>query len=274
MKRYSLRLVIAAIVLFSAIPAFAKGQDIVRMNQDVEITKSMVVNDVVVIGGSATISGTVDNNVVAKGGSVTLKPGCLVKENVVIVGGELVKDPAAEVHGKISQIYMPHFIPSISTFFKGNWMTLWVTLSLLALLGFLGLAILLNALIPGHMAAAVKALEHSFIAMLLWGILWIILIVPVAVLLAVSIVGIILIPLEILLVVLAMIIGYIAAGILIGKKVLSSFTKKRLPFIDAILGILLLSVIGFVPVVGPIVKMLFLIAGFGAVLTTRFGTIR
>lgn len=272
LKRLSLVLIF--IFIFSAAHAFAKAQDIIKMNTDIEISKDMVVNDVVAVGGNITVFGRVENNVVAVGGSVILKPKSYVGQQVVIVGGDLTKDPTASIGGRITQIYMPHFIPSFMTFLKGGWLALWATISILTLLGFLGLTILLVALIPEHMGTAVNALERSFITMLLWGILWMILIVPIAVLLAISIIGIILIPLEILLVVLALIIGYIASAIFIGKNILSSFKKLPLPFIDAILGILILFVIGFVPIVGPFIKALFLIAGFGAVLTTRFGTIK
>ena len=253
---------------------FAKAQDIIKINRDIEVTKDMAVNDVVAVGGNVTVSGRVENNVIAVGGSVILKANSSVGGQVVIVGGDIIKDPTAAIGGRITQIYMPHFIPSITTFLKGGWVALWATISLLALLGFLGLAILLAALIPEHIGTAVNALERSFLSMLFWGILWMILVVPVAVLLAISIIGIVLIPLEILLVVLALIIGYIASAIFIGKNILLSFKKISPPFVDAVLGILILFLIGFVPVVGPIIKMLFVTAGFGAILTTRFGTIK
>jgi hypothetical protein len=97
-------------------------------------------------------------------------------------------------------------------------------------------------------------------------------VIPIAILLAISIIGIILIPLEILLIVLALIIGYIASAIFIGKSVLLALKKAPVPFVDAILGILILFMIGFVPIIGPIMKTFFLIAGFGAVIATRFGT--
>lgn len=273
MKRLSI-LAIALVSVFAATVAFAKGHDIIKINTDVEITKDMVANDVVVIGGNITVFGKIEGNVVAVGGSVNLKPASTVGGQVVVVGGDVAKDPAAAVEGRITQIDMPHFMPSITTFLKGGWLALWATISLLALLGFLGLAILMAALIPEHIGTAVSALEKSFVNMLLWGVFWIILIVPIAALLAISIVGIVLIPLEILLVVLALIIGYIASAIFIGKNIMLSFKKVSLPFVDAILGILVLFLIGFVPVVGAIVKFLFVTAGFGAVLRTRFGTIR
>lgn len=267
-------LIIGTILLLSASSASAKSQDIVKMNTDIEISPGMVANDVVAVGGNITVFGKVENNAIAVGGSVILKPNSSVAGQIVVVGGDLIKDPSATIAGRITQVYMPHFIPSIVTFLKGGWLVLWAAVSVLMLIGFIGLTVLLVALIPEHMGTAVNALERSFMAMFLWGILWTILIVPVAVLLAISIVGIILIPLEILFVVLALIIGYIASAAYIGKNILLTFHKISPPFIDAILGILVLFAVGFVPFVGSIIKVIFLVAGFGAVLTTRFGTIK
>jgi hypothetical protein len=266
--------IIICLALFLASSAFARERDIIRMNTDIDVPQNMVVNDVVAIGGNISVSGRVENNVVAVGGSVTLKAGSYVGGEVVVVGGEIFKDQAATVGEKVTQIYMPRFIPSVVEFLQGKWIVLWATISILALLGFLGIAILFAALIPEHIGAIVKIMERSFMIMFLWGLLWSILIVPITVLLAISIVGIILIPVVILLIAIALIIGYIASAVFVGKKILSSFKKIRLPFINVIVGILILSAIGFVPIIGPVVKIIFLMAGFGAVLLTRFGTTR
>jgi hypothetical protein len=205
---------------------------------------------------------------------VTLKARSSVGGEVIAVGGEVTKEEGASVAEKITQVYMPHFIPSLVNFMKGRWIALWATISLLALLGLLGLAILITALAPDHIAHTVNSLIRSFPTALLWGLLWAILIVPVIVLLAISIVGIILIPVVIFLVGLALICGYIAASIFIGKKVLASVKRHPFPFAEVITGILILFLIGFLPVAGALVKAVFLIAGFGAVITTRFGTIK
>lgn len=265
--------VAAAFILLSVCgTAFAKGEDVVRFYRDVAIAQGQDVNDVVAIGGSVTVFGRVAGNVTALGGFVVLKPGSYVGGEIVSIGGEVIKEPGAELVGRVTTIYMPHFIPSFATILKGGWLAMWATISVLVLVGFLGLAILIIALMPDHMKVVVKSLETSFGIMLLWGLAWTILIVPVAALLAVSIIGVVLIPVEILVVVLALIIGYIAGGVFIGKHILASFMKKPMPIVDALLGIVVLFLIGFVPIVGPVIKALFLIAGYGAVLVTRFGT--
>lgn len=272
MRKWLVGFATAFILLAACTCAFAKGEDVVRFYRDANIAQGAEANDVVVMGGNVTVFGRVNGNITALGGFVVLKPGSYVGGEIVTIGGEVIKEPGAELIGRATTIYMPHFIPSFATLLKGGWLAMWATISILVLVGFLGLAILIIALIPDHMKTVVKSLETSFGIMLLWGFIWTILIVPIAAVLAISIIGVILIPVEILLVVLALIIGYIGAGIFIGKHVLASFIKKPLPVVDAIVGIIILFLIGFIPFVGAVIKALFLLAGYGAVLVTRFGT--
>lgn len=273
-KRLSV-FIVSGLLMSVAVSAASADEkpDVIKLRKDLEISRNMVVKDVIVIDGDLTVSGRVEGNIVVVGGTMTLKSGSYVKGGVVVIG-EILKDPAAEVLGKITQVYMPHFIPSVIDFFKGGWMAFWAAISLLALLGFLGLSVLMVALIPEHMGAITLSLERSFPAMFLWGALWMMLIVPIAVLLAISIVGIVLIPLEMLLAALAMLIGYIASAIFVGNKIFTMAKRPAIPFLSAILGIVVLFLIGFIPVAGAIMKSVFLIAGFGAVVTSRLGTVR
>jgi hypothetical protein len=273
-KRLSASIALGLLLLFAASIASADERpDVIKLKADLEISRDMVVKDVIVVAGNLTVLGRVEGNVVVVGGVMTLKSGSYVGGSAVVVG-EISKDPAAQVLGKITQIYMPHFIPSVINFFKGGWMVFWAAISFLALLGFLGLSVLMIALVPEHMNTIVLSLERSFLTMFLWGILWTMLIAPIAVLLAISIVGIVLIPLEVLLVALALLIGYIASAIFIGNKIFAAVNKPAIPFLGAILGIVVLFLIGFIPVAGAIVKSVFLISGFGAVVTSKLGTVR
>jgi hypothetical protein len=275
LKRLSVVLIATVILLSAALPALAaQADDIIKIKRDVLISGEMAVNDVVVIHGSVTVYGRVEGNVVVLGGSLYLKEGAVVRGQAVVIGGEITKDPTAELSGKVTQVDFPRFLPSLASFLSGGWVAVWAAISVMVLLGFLGLAILLAALIPEHIGAAVSAMERSFGVMLLWGAFWVIMIAPVAVLLAISIVGIILIPLQVLLVALAFLIGYIASAIYIGKNIFLRFKKASPPFVDAVIGILILYAVGFVPVFGSIVKAVFIVAGFGAVVTTRFGTVK
>lgn len=267
--------ILAALILLGAGSAVAKeSPDVIKLKKDTEISKDMVVNDVIVIDGHVTVMGRVERNVIVVAGAIFLKPGSYVGGDVITVGGKVFQDPAAVVAGRITQVYVPVIVPMLTGIMHGGWIAVWTALGALALLGFIGLAILLTALVPRHMGTVVSALDASFFMMLLWGAFWTVLILPVAILLAISIVGIVLIPLEILLVALALVLGYIAAAIFIGDRIFISTRRFTIPFFNAVVGIAVLYLIGFVPIVGAVVKILFLTAGFGAVITTRFGTVK
>ncbi len=274
LKRISTVLIAAVLLCAAASSVYAaQAEDIIRVKRDVLISKEMVVNDVVVLHGSVTVYGRIEGNVVIVGGSLYLKEGARVRGHAVVIGGQIEKDAAAGIAGKTTQVYFPRFLPSMATLLAGGWIAAWAAISVIVLVGFLGISILVVALIPGNMGSAVRALERSFGAMLLWGVFWIVMIAPVALFLAISIVGIVLIPVQVLLVSLAFLIGYIVSAMYIGKNVFLSLKKASVPFVDAIFGILILHAVGFVPLFGAVVKAVFLIAGFGAVVTTKFGTV-
>jgi hypothetical protein len=83
----------------------SRDDDRVRIGGSVAVEAGEVINgDVVAVGGSARVDGTVRGGVVAVGGSVTLGPGAVVEDDVVVVGGVLRRAPEAQVRGKISEI--------------------------------------------------------------------------------------------------------------------------------------------------------------------------
>ncbi len=267
--------VFVASVLFSASCAAQPGgaEDMIKMKRDILISRDMTVKDVVVIYGSATVYGTVEGSLVVVFGSANLRTGSRIAGDVVVVGGELVREDGASISGKVAQVSVPRFLPSVVAFLRGGgWGVLAVAIGMLALIGFLALAVLLVAFLPRHIAAMVSVLDHSFAGMFLWGVLASILIVPLALLLFISIIGIILIPLEILLVIIAFIAGYVVSAVYVGRRIFRSFKKSLPPFVDAIAGIVVLSAVGLIPFLGTCLKLIFLAAGFGAVIMTKFGT--
>jgi hypothetical protein len=116
--------------------------------------------------------------------------------------------------------------------------------------------------------------ENSFLATMS-GILVLVSIVPLALLLALSVVGIILIPLEMLLVVCASLLGFIAVARLVGEKILSILNVSGKSLIQETLwGLVALWVIGWVPYLGWMVKTIAVVLGMGGVLISRFGTMQ
>ena len=97
--------------------------------------------------------------------------------------------------------------------------------------------------------------------------------VPLAVLLTISVVGIVLVPLELTLIVCAALLGLVSIARSIGSKVLALFKKSNSRALkETFWGLFLLWIVGWIPVLGWMIKILALVIGIGGVFATRFGT--
>jgi len=98
-------------------------------------------------------------------------------------------------------------------------------------------------------------------------------VIPVAVLLAITIVLIPLIPVEMVLLAAAIFIGHAALALLIGKRFyeLLQPASTPSPLVALVLGIVLLTAAELVPVVGVLVTLLVGLIGVGAVILTFIG---
>ena len=67
------------------------------MGHDVVVKADQTARDVVVMGGSAMIDGTVTGDLVVIMGKAKLGPTAVVRRDVVVVGGTLEADPLARV---------------------------------------------------------------------------------------------------------------------------------------------------------------------------------
>jgi len=271
MKKY-IHLILS-VVLFTGLTSglIASDRSIVKVGSDVHIENDMRVDDAVAVGGSVYVDGIVDGDAVAVGGSVHLGEEAIIHGDAVTVGGTIEEAEGSMVYGTTVDVGSFDFtnIFEGKHFFGGNCGIPGIPMGLkfIPLIGLFALVLLLAVLIPTELSTVASNIKNEPIMMFLWGILGIILIVPLAVMLAISIIGIALIPIEILAVFLATLIGYIAVAIIIGKKLLTALNKDNPAVIlSAILGILILWLIGLIPIFGGIVKAIAVIIGFGAVI--------
>ncbi len=261
---------ILSIVLFAGLTSglLASDRSIVKIGSDVHIEKDMRVDDAVAIGGSVFVDGIVDGDAVAVGGSVHLGEEAIIHGDAVTVGGTIEEAEGSMVYGTTVDVGSFDFANIFEgSCFLGGHNGIPRGLKFIPLIGLFALVLLLAVLIPTELSKVASNIKNEPIIMFLWGILGIILIVPLAVMLAISIIGIALIPLEILAVFLATLIGYIAVAVIIGKKLLRALkTDNPSVVLSAILGVLILWLVGLIPVFGSIVKAIAVIIGFGAVI--------
>ena len=261
---------IVTLILFTGLTngLLASDRSVIKVGGDVRVEKDERVDDAVAVGGSVYVEGIVDGDAVAVGGTVHLGEEAIVHGDAVTVGGKIDEAEGAMIYGTSVDVGSFDFGNIFEgKHFLGGHRGIPKIFTIIPLIGLIALVLLLSALIPTELGTVATNIKNEPIIMFLWGLLGIILIVPLAVMLAISIVGIVLIPIELLAVFLASLIGYIAVAIIIGRKILRAL-KNETPsvILSAILGILILWLVGLIPIFGSIIKAIAGIMGFGAVI--------
>lgn len=272
-------LLVLALLIFAVSAGFAvvKGlekdkQAVVRVGESITIPEGAEIESAVSVGGSVTVYGHIIKDVVSVGGSVFLKDSAVVGGDVVAVGGKVLKEPGAITKGDIVEVAVGGISPAVAFFTKGGMLKGMAIFGLLNFIGFIILAVILVAIFTPQLGRVSSSMEGNLLRDFLIGLLITVLFVPIIIVLAISIVGIILIPVWAIVVVAAGLFGYIAAGHLLGKKTLQAFRLTgRSMMTETLIGIVLLSLAGLIPVGGLLVKMIAVLCGLGAVYRTRFG---
>ena len=276
MKRGFIGLLVLLALLGYTTAVHAEATSVVKINNDVTIEENMKVRNVFVLRGQITISGTVEQNVVAIGGSIVLTRTAVVNGDVVALGGIIVMGKGADVHGTLTEINSSNISAAISDLLSDDWegwSWLFAIFSVVVFFAILILALLIVALIPKPIQVIAETIKTNTFKVSLSGLLGLLLIVPIAVLLTISVIGIVLIPLEMILVVSAALLGFIAVSQLIGRRVLMLIKRTGGGVIrQTFWGLITLWLIGWIPYVGWIIKVLAVVLGLGGVIMTRFGT--
>lgn len=269
------KIAILFLLLLFISPAFAalkglesaKEEGIVKVGESIVVPEGAEIKAAVAVGGNVEVAGTVREDVVAVGGNVILQKSAVVGGDAVAVGGKVEKMAGSLVKGQVTEIKFPAAMIT-----KGfGWGI--AILSILSFIAFVVLAVILVALFSKPLGVTSYYVEKLPGQALLWGLLLAILTPLIIVLLVLSIIGITFIPLYLLLLWAAGVFGYVAVSQLIGKKVLKALRVYNRPMMwEMVVGLILLCLIGFLPVLGWIAKGLAALMGLGAVLATRFGT--
>jgi len=279
------------------------SNDVAAMGGAVTIN-GVVKGDVSAIGGAMLIAGSVDGDVSSIGGDMTLEPAAKVSGDVSIMGGKLSKAEGAQVEGDVTQadmglakrMWMPlamrlKYLPDIKEKVS-PWRQAFGFVMFLFFCGGIGLMTALIALFfPKNLETAAACLESDFWRAGGAGALVIMLTVPVLVLMAVSILGLPLIPLAILLYCAAVFLALAACSLALGRRfcevrhmpVPTPLAATGMGFALLISFLVLAKLIKVAGVIGALFSGLFvvvgliifsgaLIVGLGAVALTRFGS--
>jgi cytoskeletal protein CcmA (bactofilin family) len=276
--------------------------DRVRVGAGIRVAEGeLIEGDVVAVGGSVHIDGTVEGDVVAVGGGVHLGSNAVVDGDVTSVGGTIDREPGAVIHGTVDEVAFgaPHIAWGADwgpgPFFAGVTgligTIVWITiLLLLVCLAYLFARRPIERMEYRVGTSAWKAALVGLVAQLLF----IPALVLTCVVLAISIIGIpflLLVPFAVLALVIGALLGFTAVAKRLGHTAEDRFGWRHAnPYLSIVIGVGLIMMMSFfgnalgvvggpLKVFGAVLTILGIIAqyvawtiGLGVLLLTRFGT--
>ncbi len=245
------------------------------------IVEGKVRRTVFALGGSITVSGEVGEAVVGLGSRIILKSTAVVRGDLVGLGGTITKEPGCRVEHdtvffKSSALSGKIFKEGLKGLFSLSFWPLILIFKLVNIFIWLLLAAVGAALFPRQIVFAAAETRKHVGATLGTGLLVIVLFTFFVVFSAVLCLVLIGIPILMSLAVAGLIVkvfGKIVVFYIAGESLARSLGIKHYsPVGGTVLGLFLLSFVGFVPVLGWLVSMVLSVLGWGIAIRTRFGT--
>ena len=243
------------------------------------VVEGKVEESVVVFGGEITVSGEVGRSVVGFGSKVNIKSTAVIREDLVVLGGTLAKEPGCTI-GQ-DTVFIPTGGKFASEIFrKGIFFqlgTIFLAFKLISLFFGILLTIFVAGIFPGQVYFAAGKIRSDFWPILGTGFLAMIIYAGLVLLSALLIFVIIGIPLLFLLMfagIALKIFGGTAFSCFFGESFLRAVGVRRLPHIiwTAGIGLIIVTFLGLVPVLGFIFLLVVSLIGWGVAIRTRFGT--
>ncbi|MFZ5945454.1 MAG: hypothetical protein ACOYVD_15230 [Bacillota bacterium] len=247
---------------------------VVVIGGDVNINGT-VNESVVVIGGDAYVNNKVMGDLVVIGGIAGLGPQAVIYRDLVMIGVELTKDPAAQIKGAQTEVSITDFMvdfPKNFAFFGISLATFLMGLLLIGSIMMSLLVLLVGLVFPDALqrskAFALNSLGKSF----LLGLLFAVFFLPITFVLFITIIGIPLLLLFWFAYGAAAIWGTAVIAEAIGDRATSFFNYQGDSHIlKLIIGILIIIIISQIPFVGWLFVLLLKIMAIGIAAISHLG---
>ena len=247
--------------------------NLIRLGGSVTVAEKQVVENAIAIGGSAIVqpNGRVTQTAIAIGGDVILNKGARVDGDAYAVRGKVVQKEGATIggangtfndrsNGQSDRNY------SLSMYFVHASLRI-----ASAYVGFIVGNILLRAtpsFLP-NLAATVHQYPGQSI---LWGMGAIVTFVALNIFLAITLIGIPLIPFLSIIFALASLVGALGFSLFIGQQVVKNDRQSNV--YRFLIGLLIVTVLALIPFIGGIVVFVVSVVGLGSLLTWKFGKVQ
>ena len=256
---------------------------LIRFGGSITVPENQVIENAIAFGGSVTVSpnAKVVDTAIAFGGDLILKKGAQVKGDAYSFGGKIIQEPGAIVSGEKAtfsdspeeRLRQRHGMMHGSdrgriSFFTQYFFSAIFRISATIVATILGLIILQTSpqFLPN---LATKLRQHSSLTAL-WGIGAIVSFIFATVFLAITLIGIPLIPLLSLTAVITALVGSLGVALFVGQWVTRK--RDRSSQQQFLVGLAILTVLTLIPFFGGLAVFLINLFGLGVILLRQFGT--
>lgn len=250
--------------------------NLIRVGGSVTVLEKQVVENAISIGGSTIIqpNGRVTQTAIAIGGNVILKQGARVDGDTYAIGGKVVQAEGATIGGSKSTFNDQYdqrdmmkmhrdrnqFLPMY--FFHASFRIFSAIVGAI-----LGIVLLRTApsFLPNLAATARQYPGQSAV----WGVGAVFGFGVLTIFLAITLIGIPLIPLLSLIMSLTSLVGALGIALFIGQQVIKSDRQSSLQ--KFLVGLLIVTILALIPFVGGIVVCVVSLFGLGSLLVWKLG---
>jgi len=248
--------------------------NLIRFGGSVIVPENQVVENALAFGGSVTVSpnARVLDTAIAFGGDVILKKGVRVEGDAYSFGGKIVQEPSAIVVGERATFSDRHGMmygsnQGRSSFFAQYFFSAIFRISSAVVAAILGLIILHSS--PQFLPNLATQLRQRPGLTALWGIGATVSFVFATVFLAITLIGIPLIPLLSLTAVITALVGSLGVALFVGQRLISNENRSLQQ--QFLVGLALVTVLSLLPFFGGLVVFLVNLFGLGVILLWKFG---
>ncbi len=248
--------------------------NLIRFGGNITVAENQVVENAHAFGGSVTVSpnARVLDTAMAFGGDVILKKGARVEGDAYSFGGKIVQEPGAIVSGERATFSDRHGMMygsnrGRSSFFAQYFFSAIFRISSAVVAAILGLIILHSS--PQFLPALATQLRQRPGLTALWGIGAIVSFVFATVFLAITLIGIPLIPLLSLTAVVTALVGSLGVALFVGQRVVGKGDRSLQQ--QFLVGLAIVTILTLIPFFGGLVVCLVNLFGLGVILLWQFG---
>lgn len=267
-------ILLTLVLLLVGIPGFAQASgNVVRTSGDIVIEAGQrVYGDIIALQGDVHIYGEVNGDVVALLGTVYVYEAGIIRGDAVVLAGQLQVEEGGQIHGDrvslgISDLgglrIRPHNL------FRFNQINLGQII--FRVMFRIALGLLVVALFPFAVRRGMAQVQTAPGASVGFGFLVWLVALPLLLILIITIIGILLAVPLILILYLAGVFGGAALDLLLGEAILK---RPEQPFASVALGGLIFGLLRSIPLVGLLVSLGMSLVALGAVVQSRFGTLK